>query len=94
MKSSRVRALSHKHAVKTALLGALLSAGCAGFGGGGAPCAEYQDQPYQVEVCDQRSDTGVCSARHWEQRSRSVCVRREASAALAEPRDENFATTT
>jgi len=85
MRTSRVRALSTWNEFQTqpltrpalVLLASCVLAGCAIFGGGGPPCAQYEDQPYQVEVCDNRSETGWCTARHYEQRSRSVCVRRE-----------------
>ena len=49
-----------------------MSGGCAT-----GKCLEYAEQTYQSEVCDRTSDTGWCSARHWETRSRSVCVKRE-----------------
>ena len=49
-----------------------MSGGCAT-----GKCLEYAEQTYQHEVCDRRSETGYCAARHWETRSRSVCVKQE-----------------
>lgn len=40
-------------------------------------CLEWGYQTVQVEVCDRRSNTGWCAARHTETRSQQVCVRRE-----------------
>ena len=69
MKANRVMALA---------IAACLQ-GCSLLGGGGlaANCLESTEQPYQVEVCDNRSETGWCTARHYETRSRTVCTRHE-----------------
>jgi len=66
MKANRVLAL----ATATVVL-----QGCSIFGGAlAANCLESTEQPYQVEICDNRSETGWCTARHYETRTRTVCT--------------------
>ncbi len=40
-------------------------------------CVRYEYQTVNVEVCDRWSNTGHCAHRHWETKTRKVCVERE-----------------
>ena len=60
-----------------AMLAACSLTGCTAAGLFAGDCAQWEEQPYEHEVCDTRSETGWCTARHWETRTRSVCVARE-----------------
>ena len=80
MKPNDLRSIRPNSPVRLAamaMLAAYSLTGCASSGLFAGNCTEWEQQPYQHEVCDTRSETGWCTARHWETRTQSVCVARE-----------------